>query len=155
MDHFAQLRFIHADLAARNILLTESLDVKIASPSLTKESPYAHEYCRLVRNTPLPIRWLPAEAIFDDDFSTKSDVYSFGVTCWEIYAQGSLPFKDAQDEQLLAAFQEGEVRLTIPNSVPKPLAAIMEKCWNPSPRGRPTFADIVSALGDMLAESKV
>ena len=108
-----------------------------------------------MRNTPLPIRWLPVEAIFDDDFSTKSDVHSFAVAAWEVYAQGSLPFKDAKDDQLLAAFEEGELRLTIPNSVPKQLANIMDKCWSPSPRGRPTFADIVAALADLSAESKV
>ena len=108
MDHFAQLRFIHADLAARNILLTESLDVKIASPSLTKESPYAHEYCRLVRNTPLPIRWLPAEAIFDDDFSTKSDVYSFGVTCWEIFSFGQRPYETVRAREVPELLEKGE-----------------------------------------------
>jgi PTK7 protein tyrosine kinase 7 len=155
MDHLSQHRFVHGDLAARNILITPTLDAKISSVSLTKESAYTQEYSRLIRNTPLPIRWLPSESIFDDDYSTKSDIYSFAVFVWEVYTQGSLPFKDVKDEQLIAAFQEGEVQLTIPSSMPKSLATILERAWSQSPRMRPTFTDIVATLGDMVAESKM
>ena len=32
----------------------------------------------------MPFRWMPPEAIQNDDFTTMSDVWAFGVLMWEI-----------------------------------------------------------------------
>lgn len=52
----------------------------------------------------IPLRWLPAESVFDDEFSTKSDVWAFGVLMWEVFSHGELPYTSLSHEEVL----EGE-----------------------------------------------
>lgn len=52
----------------------------------------------------IPLRWLPAESVFEDDFSTKTDVWSFGVLMWEVFSLGELPYTKLGDDEVL----EGE-----------------------------------------------
>jgi serine/threonine protein kinase len=33
---------------------------------------------------PLPIRWMPLEAVYYSKFSTASDIWSFGVVLWYV-----------------------------------------------------------------------
>lgn len=49
----------------------------------------------------IPLRWLPSEAVFDDDFSTKTDVWSFGVLMWEVFSFGELPYAELTDDKVL------------------------------------------------------
>ena len=52
----------------------------------------------------IPLRWLPAEAVFEDDYSTKTDVWSFGVLMWEVFSLGEMPHAVLADDKVL----EGE-----------------------------------------------
>ena len=38
----------------------------------------------------MPFRWMPPEAIKNDDFTTMSDAWAFGVLMWEIMTRGKL-----------------------------------------------------------------
>lgn len=49
----------------------------------------------------IPLRWLPAESVFEDDFSTKSDVWSFGVLMWEVFSHGEFPYSKMSDDEVL------------------------------------------------------
>ncbi len=53
------------------------------------------------RQSWIPLRWLPSEAVFEDDFSTKTDVWSFGVLMWEVFSFGELPYADLTDDKVL------------------------------------------------------
>lgn len=53
------------------------------------------------RQSWIPLRWLPSEAVFEDDFSTKTDVWSFGVLMWEVFNFGELPYADLSDDKVL------------------------------------------------------
>ncbi len=53
------------------------------------------------RQSWIPLRWLPSEAVFEDDFSTKTDVWSFGVLLWEVFSFGELPYADLTDDKVL------------------------------------------------------
>lgn len=52
------------------------------------------------------MRWLPYEAVYEDEYSTKSDVYAFSVVIWEIFNQGELPFPKMNDTSLLSKLKE-------------------------------------------------
>lgn len=53
------------------------------------------------RQSWIPLRWLPSEAVFEDDFSTKTDVWSFGVLMWEVFSFGELPYAELTDDKVL------------------------------------------------------
>lgn len=99
MDHLSSARMVHKDLAARNCLITSKLVAKVGLPRLTRD-PYSQEYCKHA-NQIIPLRWLPHEAVYEDEFSTKSDVYAFAVVIWEIFHQGELPFLKMNDNSFL------------------------------------------------------
>lgn len=50
----------------------------------------------------IPLRWMPPEAVLEDEFSTKSDVWSFGVLMWEVFTHGEMPHAKLADDEVLA-----------------------------------------------------
>ncbi|KAK8786259.1 hypothetical protein V5799_023966 [Amblyomma americanum] len=153
MEHLANHRFTHRDLAARNCLITSRLDIKVSCPALCRDS-YAAEYAQH-QNRSVPIRWTPGEALFEDEWSTKSDVYSFGVLAWEVFTQGLLPQGDKDDATVLRLLKTYELRWTSPASVPTPFAELLNRCWQRSPRDRPTFSEVAVRIGEIFVDSNV
>ncbi|XP_066148461.1 tyrosine-protein kinase-like otk [Euwallacea fornicatus] len=148
MDHLSGHRMVHKDLAARNCLITSSLVVKVGLPRMTKE-PYSQEYCKHV-NQVIPLRWLPYEAVYEDDYSTKSDVYSFAVVMWEIFSQGELPHSKINDNSFLTKLKEKKLEWKCHADTPENLQALQESCWDINPENRPSFAQLSGDLGETL-----
>ncbi|XP_059838620.1 inactive tyrosine-protein kinase 7-like isoform X2 [Hypanus sabinus] len=153
MEYLSNHRFVHKDLAARNCLISAQRQVKVAALGLSKDV-YNSEYYHF-RQAWIPLRWMPAEAIFEDDFSTKSDVWSFGVLVWEIFSQGELPFSNLSDDEVLTGVQNNKIKLSAPECCPSKLHKLMQHCWAASPKDRPSFSEIANTLGDIPADSKV
>ncbi|KAL9952198.1 hypothetical protein ACROYT_G039413 [Oculina patagonica] len=104
MNYLASQNFTHKDLAARNCMVGKDLKVKIGYLSLSYDL-YNAEYYRF-NNMQIPLRWMPPEAIFDDDYSEKSDVWAYGVLVWEIYTLGQLPYHDRSNEEVLKCVKD-------------------------------------------------
>ncbi|CAN8000558.1 unnamed protein product, partial [Ixodes hexagonus] len=153
MEHLANHRFTHRDLAARNCLVTSRLDVKVGCPALSRDS-YANEYA-VHRNRSVPIRWTPAEALFEDEWSTKSDVYSFAVLAWEVFSQGALPQGDKDDAAVLKMLRGAELRWSAPENVPVAFVELLNRCWQRSPRDRPAFGEVAQRIGEIFVDSNV
>ncbi|KAG5279103.1 hypothetical protein AALO_G00106120 [Alosa alosa] len=153
MEHLSNQRFVHKDLAARNCLISSKRHVKISALCLSKDV-YHSEYHHY-RQAWIPLRWLPAEAVFEDDFSTKTDVWAFAVLVWEIFSFGELPYAPLADDKVLEGLQEGKLKLPPPHGCPSRVYKLMMRCWAPSPKDRVSFSDIVTALSELPSESKV
>ncbi|GFS70215.1 inactive tyrosine-protein kinase 7 [Nephila pilipes] len=151
MEYLSNQRFTHKDLATRNCLVTSRLNIKISFPSLSMDT-YGAEYY-LYRNRTLPIRWAPAEAILEDEWSTKSDVWSFAVIVWELFTQADLPFDELSNEAILRLMNIGELRWRPPNGAPSSLCSLLMTCWSISARDRPTFTDVVHKIGQVTVDS--
>lgn len=63
--------------------------------------PACSEYYHF-RQAWIPLRWMPPEAVLEDEFSTKSDVWSFGVLMWEVFMHGEMPYTPLADDEVLA-----------------------------------------------------
>uniref|UniRef100_A0A7N6BE73 Protein tyrosine kinase 7 (inactive) n=1 Tax=Anabas testudineus TaxID=64144 RepID=A0A7N6BE73_ANATE len=153
MEHLSNHRFVHKDLAARNCLINSQRRVKVSSLSLSKDV-YNSEYYHY-RQAWIPLRWLPAESVFEDDFSTKSDVWAFGMLMWEVFSYGEMPYTKLNDDEVLEGLQTGKLKLPIPEGCPSRIYKLMVRCWALSLKERPSFTDIVHALGELPSDSKV
>ncbi|XP_077469831.1 inactive tyrosine-protein kinase 7 isoform X2 [Stigmatopora argus] len=153
MEHLSNHRFVHKDLAARNCLVSSQRRVKVSALSLSKDV-YKCEYYHY-RQAWIPLRWLPSESVFEDDFSTKSDVWAFGVLMWEVFSLGEMPYTKLGDNEVLEGLQNGKLKLPPPEGCPSKMYKLMVSCWAPSLKERPSFSDIVHSLGELPSDSKV
>lgn len=58
------------------------------------------------------------------------------------------------DFSLVAGLQSGKTKLPQPEGCPSRLAKLMQRCWAPSPKDRPSFSELATTLGDSPADSK-
>ncbi|XP_034565483.1 tyrosine-protein kinase JAK2-like [Notolabrus celidotus] len=167
MDYLALKRYIHRDLATRNILVESEMRVKIGDFGLTKVLPQDKEYYTVREPGESPIFWYAPESLTESKFSVASDVWSFGVVLYELFTYSdkncSPPavFMDKMGNEkqgqmivyhLIDLLKQG-YRLPAPDSCPKEIHKIMTECWNSEPRLRPTFKKLIISV-ETVRESK-
>ncbi|XP_016839619.1 inactive tyrosine-protein kinase 7 isoform X2 [Nasonia vitripennis] len=150
LKHISDHRLVHKDVAARNCLISSALHVKISLSCMTKE-PHQQEYTKH-KNQIIPLRWLPKEAVFEDEYSTKSDVYSYSCLVWEMFHQGELPFKKLNDESVLNQLKSQTLSWSAHKAAPPALQELQTQCWSYDPRERPTFDEIVDKLQEIVVD---
>ena len=152
MEALADESIVHRDLAARNVLVfafdrddAASVHVKVSDFGLSVDK-YGKTY-RTVDGENVPFRWMSPEALKKRRFSEKSDVWAFGVTAWEILSDGDMPYFLVDDDAALKrGVIEGTLHLERPEGVSDAQWALVESCWCPDQRKRPTFARLGASL---------
>ncbi|XP_065083102.1 tyrosine-protein kinase-like otk [Ochlerotatus camptorhynchus] len=149
MDAIYKARIIHKDLATRNCIISSDFSAKISLPGLSRDK-YNKEYFKF-KNQLMPVRWMAPECLQDDDFSIKSDTFSFGVLMWELFTQATeIPFKDLTDEEYVTQGQAGKLEWKVAEKTPESLHKILATCWSVNPKERPSFSQLVVAVGNCL-----
>ncbi|KAK2907585.1 vascular endothelial growth factor receptor 2 isoform X1 [Channa argus] len=152
MEFLSSRKCIHRDLAARNILLSENNVVKICDFGLARDVYKDPDYVRK-GDARLPLKWMAPETIFDRVYTTQSDVWSFGVLVWEIFSLGASPYPGVCiDESFCRRLKEG-TRMRPPEYATNDIYQTMLDCWLDRPTDRPTFAELVEHLGNLLQAS--
>uniref|UniRef100_A0AAR2M4J4 Tyrosine-protein kinase n=1 Tax=Pygocentrus nattereri TaxID=42514 RepID=A0AAR2M4J4_PYGNA len=151
MAYIEQKNYIHRDLRAANILVSEELICKIADFGLARLIENNEYTAR--EGAKFPIKWTAPEAINYGTFSIKSDVWSFGILLTEIVTYGRIPYPGMTNPEVIQNLENG-YRMPRPDNCPEDLYAIMTKCWTEHPENRPTFEYLRSVLEDFFTATE-
>uniref|UniRef100_A0A452UPA6 Receptor tyrosine kinase like orphan receptor 2 n=1 Tax=Ursus maritimus TaxID=29073 RepID=A0A452UPA6_URSMA len=144
MEYLSSHHLVHKDLATRNVLVYDKLNVKISDLGLFREV-YSADYYKLMGSALLPIRWMSPEAIMYGKFSVDSDIWSYGVVLWEVFSYGLQPYCGHSNQDVVEMVRSRQV-LPCPDDCPAWVYALMIECWHEFPSRRPRFKDIHSRL---------
>ncbi|KAM4705730.1 focal adhesion kinase 1 isoform 3-T3 [Rhinophrynus dorsalis] len=145
-------RFVHRDIAARNVLVSSSDCVKLGDFGLSRYMEDSTYY--KASKGKLPIKWMAPESINFRRFTSASDVWMFGVCKWEILMYGVKPFQGVKNNDVIGRIENGE-RLPMPPNCPPTLYSLMTKCWAYDPSRRPRFTELKAQLSTILEEEKL
>ncbi|KAK5966982.1 Discoidin domain-containing receptor tyrosine kinase B [Trichostrongylus colubriformis] len=146
LAYLESCNFVHRDIAARNCLVDEEGNVKIADFGMAR-SLYSNDYYRVEGQFVLPIRWMAWESLLLGKFSTHSDVWAFGVTLWEVFSRcREKPYGTLMDDQVLENIQHMSTTSTLKHQLERPTlcperlyANLIVPCWLYDPQARPSF----------------
>ncbi|XP_033761790.1 uncharacterized protein LOC117343520 [Pecten maximus] len=150
MEYLANKKIVHRRLAARNILLTFLHEAKISG-----FGPVPNEADDGAKEERIPVKWLPPECIEESSTryaNEKSDVWSYGIVMWEIFTLGDVPFPDIRSASLLSHLKKGD-RPPKPEYADQKMYGLMKKCWNETPKKRPSFAKVRAELETLFVSS--
>ncbi|XP_053379243.1 activated CDC42 kinase 1-like isoform X2 [Mercenaria mercenaria] len=148
MNYLETKRFIHRDLACRNVLLMSREKIKIGDFGLMRALPSQEDHYVMQEHKKVPFAWCAPESLKSRQFSHASDAWMYGVTLWEMFTLGQEPWLGYNGSQILHKIDvEGE-RLSKPDLCPSEVYQLMLQCWAQKPADRPSFL----VLKDFLCE---
>ncbi|CAD7672008.1 unnamed protein product [Nyctereutes procyonoides] len=151
MAYIERKNYIHRDLRAANVLVSESLMCKIADFGLARVIE-DNEYTAR-EGAKFPIKWTAPEAINFGCFTIKSDVWSFGILLYEIVTYGKIPYPGRTNADVMTALSQG-YRMPRMENCPDELYDIMKMCWKEKAEERPTFDYLQSVLDDFYTATE-
>ncbi|XP_063217421.1 focal adhesion kinase 1 isoform X2 [Bacillus rossius redtenbacheri] len=151
LSYLESKKFVHRDIAARNVLVSSHNCVKLADFGLSRWVEDQSYY--KASKGKLPIKWMSPESINFRRFTTASDVWMFGVCMWEILMLGVKPFQGVKNNDVIGKIENGE-RLALPPDCPPRLYSLMSQCWCYEPSKRPSFKEIKEVLNEILLEER-
>jgi hypothetical protein len=89
--------------------------------------------------------WMAPEVISGSYYTHECDVYSFGVLLWEIQAEDTPFMAELEVDRFPGVVKEkiqdeqAPLRPVIPPNAPPWLKAMIDACWKPDPKQRPSF----------------
>jgi serine/threonine protein kinase len=155
---------VHRDVAARNVLVSEKNECKLADFGLSRDVASKHYYRAGPNSAPIPVRWMAPETLDKTkQISTcASDRWSFAVLLWEIFnlccTHCGWPYVDIVDSEILAheILQHITIetnRLQKPDLCTAEVYKLMLECWSYDPNERPLFVEICERLDLELSQS--
>ncbi|XP_060791281.1 macrophage colony-stimulating factor 1 receptor isoform X2 [Neoarius graeffei] len=152
MNFLASKNCIHRDVAARNVLVSDSLVAKICDFGLARDIMNDSNY--VVRgNARLPVKWMSPESIFECLYTVQSDVWSYGILLWEIFSLGRSPYPDVVVNARFYKMIRCGYHMSQPDFAPDEMYRLMKMCWSLEPTLRPTFDKIGEIVRTLLPEN--
>ncbi|KJE96046.1 hypothetical protein CAOG_06420 [Capsaspora owczarzaki ATCC 30864] len=148
LEYLHALRFIHRDIAARNLLVDSMLCVKIADFGLSREL-IDSDYYRRAHKRALPVKFLALETLRDMIFDIRSDVWQMGVCIWEIFGYAEAPWPTVAPQDMKSVLTSGQ-RLERPAHCKDDAYGLLQSCWLANPDHRPTAGMLREAFQSMV-----
>eukprot|EP00127_Corallochytrium_limacisporum_P002267 Clim_evm55s109 gene=Clim_evmTU55s109 len=161
MQHIHEKGCIHRDLALRNILIGDQMQVKIGDFGLMKVADANGVYresgdeTRLVTQlnasageaAGMPVRWMAPESLLHREWSFLSDIWSFGILLYEIYNLGTVPYFGHTNSQVVELVPTGQLSLQAPEMADETIVNfVFRTCLSLEKYNRPSFEHIVRVL---------
>ncbi|XP_031850156.1 activated Cdc42 kinase isoform X2 [Nomia melanderi] len=150
MAYLEAKRFLHRDLACRNVLLSSVDKVKIGDFGLMRALPQQEDCYVMTEHKKVPFPWCAPESLKARQFSHASDVWMFGVTLWEMLTFGEEPWVGLNGSEILRKIDKDGERLHEPEATPPVMYQLMLRCWTRDPAERPMFASLKTSLTGMI-----
>lgn len=94
-------------------------------------------------------QWMAPEMLRGEPYDASIDVYSFGIVMWELLTLRH-PFAEIPERNLVYKLATQNIRPPIPKDAPPDYVRLMERCWDRDPRRRPTAAQVLQDITNML-----
>jgi serine/threonine protein kinase len=149
LAHLHREGIVHRDVAARNVLLSESMEGVLADLGFARVVQLGEDERSgsTTKSDVGPVKWFAVECITRREYSPKTDVWAFGVTAWEAVTR-DLPYRRWDNLLTVSNVLAGE-RLEIPSSCEPRLARLLESCWSTEPSARPTAQQVFETLSSL------
>eukprot|EP01130_Rhizamoeba_saxonica_P000239 TRINITY_DN10220_c0_g1_i1.p1 TRINITY_DN10220_c0_g1~~TRINITY_DN10220_c0_g1_i1.p1 ORF type:complete len:610 (+),score=122.23 TRINITY_DN10220_c0_g1_i1:30-1859(+) len=153
--HLWKPQIVHRDLKTLNILLDESLRIKVCDFGLSRFTTGDNKNLATLGKLRGTYAYTAPELYFGNNFTTKSDVYSMGIIIWEMinrYLNGkyTAPFSNLgnirYDYQIIHQAATNDLRPTIPELCPDVLRDLIEQCWASESELRPSCTTLIEKL---------
>ncbi|GBB86474.1 hypothetical protein RclHR1_12900001 [Rhizophagus clarus] len=165
LDLLHSHEFVHGDLHTGNVLKRQLNDQTLSSRIMKnkkKNSNYRNTR-EIILDLPLyfdnnsitasPYGVIPyvAPEVFEKGYYTKqSDIYSFGIIMWEL-STDQPPFFDYTNDKELVNDIRNDIRPEIDDQqIPKCVADLMQRCWDPEPINRPSAKTVTSIIDEWI-----
>ncbi|KAH7948540.1 hypothetical protein HPB52_024104 [Rhipicephalus sanguineus] len=101
------------------------------------------------KKTKLPVKWMAPESLEKGIYNHKTDVWSYGVLLWELMTRGVTPYPEVDNWDIVNFLKQGR-RMQQPSYCPDELYDIMMHCWQDDPKRRPSFAQLVTDVSNVI-----
>nr|CCA19851.1 protein kinase putative [Albugo laibachii Nc14] len=147
---------VHSNCNSRNVLLTCDMRAKLSDCGRTWQPTLSElkEYDLEVGSC----RWIAPEILLGKNANTEAaDIYSLGIILVELDTL-DFPFSDllssdrnpVPEIQVLHLIASGALSPTLSSSCPTSLCRVIEQCTRPDPFQRPTSADVLLILSELM-----
>ena len=133
---------LHRDIKSPNLLITADLDLKICDFGISKDLTSTKTTDHPDRGS---IKWQAPEIFKDCKLSPKADVFALGIVFWELETCEE-PYKGDSIHHVMYKVGIEDKRPKIPETCPKAMTSLIQKCWHKKLGKRPTIDAVVDQL---------
>ncbi|POM66938.1 TKL protein kinase [Phytophthora palmivora] len=158
--HSQHPKIIHRDLKSKNVLLNLYFEAKLSDFGISRVRYAIETHMTAGVGTSF---WIAPEILLGHDYDECADIYSFGVVLSEIDTDDYPYWNDKhpneargkiQESEILTQVAAGQLRPEFSPSCPEEILAIADACLQNNPRDRPTAAEIVIVMQDLIHPSR-